>query len=313
MIIGALFWGEKELKHLFIINPKAGKYDRTYEILPVIERAMFGRGETFKIAVTTHPSHAAEIVREYASSGEDLRVYVCGGDGTLNEAAEGAAGLKNVAVTHYPCGTGNDFIKLFGKDTARFSDLNELIDGEIKTLDLIECGGRISLNICSVGLDARVAAGVSRFKRLPFLKGTGAYNVSLIYNLFSGLHYPYKVTLDGVSRDGRYTMLAACSGRFYGGGYNPVPEAIPDDGLLDFLLIGPVTLPTVARVIKKYKNGQHLLLPEYITWVRGHTMQIECGMESPINIDGEIIMKRNITFSLSEKKLNFIVPKGAEW
>ncbi len=301
------------MKHLFIINPKAGKYNRAGEIIPLIQRLMEGRNEPYQTVLTEYPMHASALVRRYASEGDFLRVYVCGGDGTLNEASHGAAGLKNVAVTHYPCGTGNDFIKLFGKDSARFSDLGELIAGDVKQIDLIECNGRRCINICSIGFDARIAAFVARFKHIPFISGKGAYNLSLLYNLFKGLYRPYKVTIDGISRDGRYTMLVACNGRYYGGGFNPVPEAMPDDGLIDFLLVGPVTPLTVARVVKKYQNGQHASLPEYITWVRGHRLDISCGSECPVNIDGEIVNARSVNFSVSDKKLNFIVPKGATW
>jgi len=301
------------MKHLFIINPKAGKYDHTGELVPLIERHMKSRGEPYRIALTEYPLHAAKLIQENASDEEDLRVYVCGGDGTLNEAAQGAAGQKNIAVTHYPCGTGNDFIRLFGRDSERFSDLPALIDGEIKEVDLIECNGRFCINICSVGFDARVGGGVARFKRIPFISGYAAYNLSLLYNLFSGLHRPYRVSVDSVPYDGRYTMFVACNGRYYGSGYNPVPEAMPDDGLIDFLLVRPVTLFTVARVIKRYQLGQHRLLPKYITWIRGHRLDFESNSECPVNLDGEIVSARKASFAISDRKLRFIVPKGASW
>ena len=307
------FYSVGSTKHLFIINPKAGKYNHADEIIPLVNSCMVGRGEFYKTVLTEYPMHASELVRESASDGESLRVYVCGGDGTLNEAVQGAAGLNNVAVTHFPCGTGNDFIKLFGQDMNRFFKLNELIDGDIKQVDLIECGGRYCINIASVGFDARVCADVPRFKRIPLIGGKGAYNIAILYNLFRGLHYPYKVSVDGVSYDGRYTMLVACNGRFYGGGFNPVPEALPDDGLIDFLLVKPVTPFTVARVVKKYQSGQHQLLPNYITWMRGHSLAVKCDRENAVNIDGEIILARTMNFAVSDKKLNFIAPKGAHW
>ncbi|MCX7614626.1 MAG: diacylglycerol kinase family protein [Clostridiales bacterium] len=303
----------KSVKHLFIMNPKAGKYNHANEIIPIVKRCMSGRNEFYKTVLTEYPMHVSQLVQEYAVDGSPLRVYVCGGDGTLNEAAQGAAGLDHVALTHFPCGTGNDFIKIFGQDTSRFFSLDELVDGEIKQINLIECCGRYGINICSVGFDARISADVSRFKHIPFIHGKGSYNLSVIYNLFQGLHHPYKVLLDGKTYDGRYTMLVACNGRFYGGGFNPAPHAIPDDGLIDFLLAGPVTPFTVARVIKKYQNGQYADLPNYITWIRGQNLFIECDKNMPVNIDGETIFTNKINFSISDKKLNFIVPKGAIW
>ena len=144
------------MKHLFIINPKAGKVDRTDELKIRIERLMKKRREVYRIAVTEYPRHATEIVQKVASDGDHWRVYACGGDGTLNEVVNGAVGLANVEVTHYPCGTGNDFVKLFGRHMSRFYSLEELADGETK-FDLIRCMDKHSINICSVGFDARIA------------------------------------------------------------------------------------------------------------------------------------------------------------
>ncbi|MCE6983484.1 lipid kinase, partial [Pseudomonas frederiksbergensis] len=87
-------------------------------------------------------------------------VYACGGDGTLNECVNGAVGHDNVAVTHFPCGTGNDFIKMFGEEKDRFFDLSDLVRGEVRPLDVMECCGRYAVNICSVGIDARIGTEV---------------------------------------------------------------------------------------------------------------------------------------------------------
>ena len=75
-----------------------------------------------------------------------MRIYACGGDGTLNEAVAGAAGFGNAAVTHYPMGSGNDFLRMFGPDACRFYDLRALLDAPQAPVDLIECNGRLALN-----------------------------------------------------------------------------------------------------------------------------------------------------------------------
>ena len=145
------------MKHLFIINPVAGGKDQRLEIMGAASGALHARGETdYAFYVTRGPMDAVEKIRaaaaEAAGAGTELRVYACGGDGTLNECCNGAAGLPHVAVTQYPCGTGNDFIKQFGADKALFSQIGRLLDGEVRPLDLIFCNGRYSVNICSVGV-----------------------------------------------------------------------------------------------------------------------------------------------------------------
>mgnify|MGYP001705535948 CR=1 FL=1 len=85
-----------------------------------------------------------ELARAAAERGEPVRIYACGGDGTLNEAVNGAAGFANAAVTNVPKGTGNDFLKIFGADyRSRFSDLAALADGPQACFDLMDCKGRL--------------------------------------------------------------------------------------------------------------------------------------------------------------------------
>ena len=302
------------LRHLFIINPQAGGEDVSEALSERIDAFMRGRGLSFHIAHTTHPLHATELVRDHTLDGSGWRIYACGGDGTLNEVAGAAAGLPNVAITHLPIGMGNDFIKIFGADAKRFSELSELVDGTVWPLDLIEVCGRLSLNIASVGFDARVAAEMYRFKRKTGMSAKRAYDLSVVYNLFHGIHRPYEVTVDGERLPGaRYTLALAANGRFYGGGYNPVPDALPDDGLLDFLLAGPVSPFGLTRMIGQFSKGQYRDFPETFTFLRGRRMEVVCAGPEPVNVDGEVMEESRVTFSVSPLKINFVAPRGARW
>ena len=220
------------MKHLFVINPAAGKYDHTAELSNRIKAECEARGLDYAIRVSQKPGDCTAITREAAAAGEETRVYACGGDGTLNEVVCGAAGAANLAVTHYPCGSGNDFVKNF-REPAAFSDLARLLDAEEAALDLIQVGEDYSLSICSMGIDARIGTEIQTYKRLPLVSGKGAYNLSTIVNLIKGIHRHYVVEIDGQTIDGRFTLICVCNGRFYGGGYEPVPQARPDDGKLE--------------------------------------------------------------------------------
>ena len=123
------------------------------------------------------PGDCRDAARRAAESGEEVRLYACGGDGTLNEVVNGAAGFANAAVTHFPGGSGNDAIKIFSEPAA-FTDLDRLLDAEEARLDLIRCNGMYALNILSIGLDARIGTDIARYKRLPFVTGKGAYILS---------------------------------------------------------------------------------------------------------------------------------------
>ena len=186
------------MKHLFIINPAAGKYDKTGEFTQRIREACGKRCLAYEILVSRAPGDCEKIAQAAAATGDPIRIYACGGDGTLNEIVNGIAGHKNAAVTHFPGGSGNDFIKIFSEPDA-FKDLNRLLDCEVATFDLIRCQKEhYALNICSVGFDARIGTAVGRYKRLPLVSGSGAYILSTGINLVKGIYRHYLIDIDGM-------------------------------------------------------------------------------------------------------------------
>ena len=297
------------MKHLFIINPAAGSHDRTEEYSQVIHRLCREQGLSYEVRVSTAPGEVTRMAREAALTGEEVKIYACGGDGTLKEAAAGAAGFPNAAVTVFSGGSGNDFVKLFDDPKAFFS-LERLLDPEEVSFDMIRCNDTRALNICSVGLDARIAADVSRYKRLPLLHGFRAYAASTVLNLLKGIAEHYVVEINGETFDGEFTFICACSGRFYGGGFNPVPEADPTDGLLDVLLVDKVSLSQVPAIIGKYKNGQYKQLGHLVRHFKTRQLTVHCDKEVSVNVDGESILAKDVTFAIGEEKLRFFYPRG---
>ena len=300
------------MKHIFIINPAAGSRDRTKEYQKKIEAVCNSRGLDYKIVVSQCPGDCFRIAREAAETGDEVRLYACGGDGTLNEVGAGAAGFENAAVTAFAGGSGNDFVKIFD-DSAAFSDLERLLDAEEVAFDLIRCNDDISLNICSVGLDARIGTDVSHYKRLPLLSGFRAYAVSAVINIIKGIAEHYVVQIDDAVIDGDQTMICACNGRFYGGGFNPVPDADPTDGLLDVLVVKKVSRLQVPGVIGKYKNGGYKDLPKLIRHFRTKSVKIICDKPTSINLDGELRTATEVVFRIADEKLRFFYPKGLTW
>lgn len=302
------------MKHLFIINPCAGKFDRSHELRQRIEAVMRGRNLEWEILVTQHPGHGREHVRRQAARGNPLRIYACGGDGTLNECAAGAAGFANAALTHYPTGSGNDFIRMFGPDAAAFQNLPALLEGPQAPVDLIDCNGHIALNICSVGFDARIGLGMADFKRLPLVGGSLAYQLSAVRTIVQGIHRPYRVEIDGQELPERnFTLLCVCNGRYYGGGFNPSRQAMPDDGVLEFIVIRAVSRLTVAALIGTYGRGGAPDMPDKAIVRRGRSIKISCAKEEIVNLDGERLDAAELSICLSAKKIDFFFPRGTHW
>ena len=297
------------MTHLFIINPAAGSRDRTADYTAKIEEICEKRGITYRIEVSKAPGDCTRIARKAAQTGEEYRLYACGGDGTLNEVAAGAAGFDKVAVSVFSGGSGNDFVKLFDKPEA-FFDLEKLLDCEEATFDLIRCNDDYSLNICSVGLDARIGTDVSNYKRLPLLHGFKAYVASTVVNVIKGISEHYVVKIGDETVDARQTMICICNGRFYGGGFNPVPEADPADGMLDVLLVTHVSRLLVPIVIGKYKNGRYKELPKLVRHLKTDKIQIICDKPTAINLDGELRIAETVNIRIADEKLRFFYPKG---
>ena len=169
----------RAMKHVFIVNPAAGKSDRTESYRKLIDAAFVPRGLQYELLVSQAPGDCRKLAQQAAASGEEVRLYACGGDGTLNEVVNGVIGCPNAAVTHYPGGSGNDSIKIFD-DPAAFTSIERLLSAEEAPFDLIRCNDSYALNVLSIGFDARVGTDIARFKRLPLVTGKGAYVLSIV-------------------------------------------------------------------------------------------------------------------------------------
>jgi diacylglycerol kinase family enzyme len=164
-----------------------------------------------------------------------------------------------------------------------------------------------------VGLDARIGTDVSNYKRLPFFTGFRAYALSTVINLFRGISEHYRVQVGDELVDAEQTFICACNGRFYGGGFNPVPEADPTDGLLDVLLVKKVTLLQVPGLIGKYKNGRYKEIPHVVRHLQADRLTIFCDKDTPVNLDGELMTARQVEIRITGEKLRFFYPRGLRW
>ena len=112
------------------------------------------------------------------------------------------------------------------------------------------------------------------------------------------------------SYDGKATLCCVCNGRFYGGGFNPSPDAMPDDGILDIYFVRDMNLLQVASAIGKYAKGRADEFPQYITHLRGDRVTIEFAKEDVINADGETLHASKADFQIVPKALSLVIPEG---
>jgi YegS/Rv2252/BmrU family lipid kinase len=300
------------MKHIFIINPTAGKRDSRQRIYDMADILRDKHGLDVQCILTKKQGHATELTRKLCESGEELRFYACGGDGTINEVANGILGYDNAAMTCIPVGTGNDFLKNFGDDAAKFSDAENLWDGPQFPMDVIEVGDRIALTIACSGIDARIGRDVHKYSERPLLDGKSSYIVSLIANfIFKDIASHWTVEIDGNAVEGDYAVVSVCNGRYYGGGFMPMPEARMDDGIMNVMIVDKVSKLQFLRFVAPYAKGEYRKLP---TFARGYTpkvVRIRSEQEDIVTcLDGESIVSSDVTIKLSDKRLNFFGPAG---
>ena len=299
------------MRYIFILNPNAGKKDSTEKIKKVITQAMQSTDADYSFRVTEYRGHAVSVSRHEASKGDTVRLFACGGDGTLNEVASGAAGYSNAQIGMIPCGSGNDYIKLFG-NASQFCDIRAQIDGEAHAVDMIKANDFYSINICSIGFDARVCHFQKSVKRIPLMTGKLSYFLALMRALAGKLATPLRITDcdSGKAYDEEFVFSLATCGRVYGGGYIGAPYAIPNDGLMDVTLFRKASHAAALKLIDKYKKGLHNEIKDYIYSFRSKKIKIQADTILPINIDGEVEYADSVTFESLPGAVNFIIPKG---
>ncbi len=302
------------MKHVFIINPTAGKKDCTARMMDMAKALAARHSLDLECILTKRSGHAMETARVLAASGREVRIYACGGDGTINEVANGIAGSDNAAMTCIPVGTGNDFLKNFGDAAPLFADAENLWDGPVMPVDAIDCNGRLALTVACSGFDAQVADDVHKYGKLPLLGGQGSYILSLGVNfLLRSLGHRWTITLDGEAMSGEFALAAVCNGRYYGGGFMPVAEARMDDGVLNTLVVRKVSRAAFLRFVGAYSKGLYYTLPQVARCYAAREITIESQDRDIVTcLDGESLYSRRVTLGLSEKKVNFFGPEGCD-
>lgn len=299
------------MRHLFLVNPAAGKVDASHKIYTAARKLAEALGEPCEVRISTAPGDCKQLTRQAGQTGESVRVYACGGVGTFNEVVEGALGFPNLSVTSIPCGSGNDFIKQF-RNPGAFYDLEAFRTVREDLWDVMDVSGRACINICSAGFDARIGTDIAAYRRMPLLGGSRAYTASIVVNLIRGVVKPCRVEFpDGTVIDEPMTLVCVCNGSWYGGGYHPVPEADSRDGYLDVLVVKKVSRLTVAKVIAAYQRGKYRDYPELIHYKRVKRVQISTPEEEPFNLDGELLRTKEVTVEARPGALRVFSPVAA--
>ncbi len=300
------------MKYIFIINPKAGAGENEKTVRTAIEK--LPQKESCEVYLTKAVGDAMEYVRKKSQSekNESFVFVACGGDGTINEVMNGAAGNENAAVTCYPCGSGNDFVKCFG-GSEKFSDLSSLLEKNPKKIDLLKVGNRYSVNVTNFGFDTTVAITINKEREKTGHGNKNAYTKGIVTALIKSMKTECIVIADGetLNPDGKLLLCTAANGQYVGGSFKCAPRAKVDDGLMEVCLIKPISRLRFVKVLKPYTAGEHLdseEMKDIIVYRQAKKLEVIAKPGFAYSLDGEIIYSDRFTIELEKGAVNFIAP-----
>ena len=306
---------------LIVVNPNAGsrKGEKDW---PKIKELLTGSGFSFNAIFTENRNHAIKITAAAIDDGY-TNIIVVGGDGTLNEVVNGVFSQQSCAPSEItigmiPVGTGNDWgrmyniprkykkaIKVIKKGNRFTQDV-----GFVRFYDDGEKQERYFINVSGMGYDALVAHKTNQLKD----RGKGGA-LSYLLNIFTGL-FQYKNTHFDIAIDGDDVFsgkvlsmnLGIC--RYNGGGLKQVPNAIPDDGLLDVTVIKAISKFKIIKHVAKLYDGSFVKL-KFVNQYRGKNCRIVSRPRGAVFLeaDGESLGHSPLEFSVLPAALAFLVPE----
>ncbi len=304
------------MKHIFILNPAAGKINFFQSIRAELERNYQGTVD-YELYRTQAPGDATAYIKKYCMEHpEPVRFYACGGDGTLNEVANGIVGFPQASLACYPCGSGNDFVKYYGGKKF-FMDLDAQLNATEEEIDLIRVGNKYAINAAHFGFDSCVAKTMMNVRRKKIIGGKNAYTTGVVVGLFKAMKNKCKVTVDGELLNPKGTLLlcTVANGQYVGGSFRCAPRSVNNDGLLEVCLVRPVSHIKFMSLIKVYTEGRHLddpKLASILTYRRGKQIEVEAPEGFLYSFDGELIRQNHFTIEVAPKAIRFAVPRGAK-
>ena len=301
------------MKHIFLYNPAAGQGDAKTEL-----EAAVTRHPDCELYVTRAPRDATRYIQQRITEAPDEQIcfIACGGDGTINEVASAVASHKNACFTVYPCGSGNDFVKIFG-GRKRFLDIDSLLAAEPAPIDILKVDDRWCVNVFSFGFDTGVLKTMNNVKRKPLMGGQRAYYVGIVHALMKSMKTGCTVTVDGEPFfTGDILLCTFANAQYVGGSFKCAPRAKVDDGLIEVCLVKPISRLSFVKLIGSYTNGTHLEDPrmkDIVQYTRAKKLTVESAKGLlPVSLDGEVIERKRFTVEVVPGGVNFALPKEKE-
>ena len=317
------------MKHLIVLNNSAGAQKQIDDFKNQVDEAF--KGLDYEIYITPAPRAVIPFLKEYLTKNkkETVRVYACGGDGTIHEVVNGMVGYKNAELAIMALGTGNDFVKIYAKTNDydeivkgkagenRFKNFTNLINGTVEEIDLSKLTAEgheeawYSINVINFGFDAIVGVKGNENK----LKGKkNPYGpAAIIPAILAGRFNNIIIKADGEQLNKKKMLLGSLGqGQWVGGQYHAQPHSDNKDGLIDVMMLKCMSLAKLMiAYFTPYTKGQHLdseKLMKKIVYRRAKVVEMESKKPFNVCVDGEILKSDHYRVEVMPKALKFVVP-----
>ena len=296
----------------FLVNPASanGATGRRWAQLAHSLASLGLRGDAL---FSERPGHLTELARAAVERGIRLLVLV-GGDGSVSEIANAIAGRDDVELAVIPRGTGWDFARTYGIPHDLRGAVETARAGRVREIDL----GRVTYrawaghetsayfaNVASAGMSGAIAERANETTKA--FGGKASYLWATLAVFAGWANDEVQVEVDGERRAGRMHDVVVANGRYFGGGMMICPEAEPDDGAFDVLLIGDLTKRDLMLTLPKTYRGRHLPHPK-AELLRGATVAVDAAAPLPIELDGEQPGTTPARFEVVPRALRVRVP-----
>jgi diacylglycerol kinase (ATP) len=290
---------------ILIYNPTAGQRDLRARMSALIDR-LRPRGIELVNAPTSGPGDATAIVKSFVARGIDV-VAVCGGDGTVSEAACGLAD-SGVPLAILPGGTSNVLAVELGipLDPDRAGEL--LVDGTARPVRIAHADGRPFLLWAGAGLDARVMDSMNlQLKR--WFGRTGIFVTAA--DQFFRYEFPrLEVRVDGVAHEATFAVV--CRASHYAGDWVIAPGASLTAETFDVMLFSHRDHRKLYRLFRSMADGRAAHLDEGLgRIVRGREVSVRSLEDYPVEVevDGDCVLRTPVTCRVGAEIVHFLVPR----
>jgi YegS/Rv2252/BmrU family lipid kinase len=290
---------------LFLVNPASGN-GATGKRWPKLRQRAAELGLEGEQVLSEFPGHLARAAKDSPGS----LLVVIGGDGTVNEVANGVAGTE-AELAVLPCGTGQDFGRTHGLPTGFDDAVRVALGGETRTIDLgrveLESGtSRFFANVGSAGMSGAVARRANAMTKAFGGRATFFYALTREFLAWQNTRVVVELE-DGVQREGPMHDVIVANGNWHGGGMKLAPDARQDDGVFDVVLIGDVTKLDFLTTAPKLYSGRYLSHPK-VELLQSSSVAIRASEPLPLEVDGEPIGATPARFEVVPSALRLRVP-----